>query len=92
MKARELFFTYRVRQVILTRCARRTAREENLHAYYAALRDAVRSLADRLGMLPEDEEILFETRDGDAIFTVARTGNELARLPERLLSPLSVPT
>jgi hypothetical protein len=86
MKARELFFTYRVRQVILTRCARRTAHEDDLHAYYGALRDAVRSLADRLGNLPEDEEILFETRD------VARTGTELARLPERLLSPLSVPT
>jgi len=92
MKARELFFTYRVRQVILARCARRTAREDDLHAYYAALRDAVRSLADRLGTLPEDEEIVCGTCDGDAIFIVARTGTELARLPERLLSPLSVPT
>jgi hypothetical protein len=72
MTAREVLHTYQIR---------RAGYEEGLLKYPAPLYDAVRVLVDGLEQLPPDEEIRVEYRGSDAVFIVARTNAEIARLP-----------
>jgi hypothetical protein len=60
---------------------RREGHEKCWLKYPAPLYDALCALVNRLAQLPPDEAIRIEDRDGDALFIVARTGSEIARLP-----------
>jgi hypothetical protein len=74
--ARELLVTYEIRK---------EGYERGLIKYGRSLYDAVCVLVRRLAEHPVDELVRIEDRDGHAVFVVARTGVEIARLPARLV-------
>ena len=69
--ARELLITYEIRK---------EGYERGLLKYGRPLYDAVCGVVRRLAELPVDELVRIDERDGRAVFVVARTGAEIARM------------